>query len=56
VDGESATVWGELDGIKHTTGQAQASENTIKEGALTYVVFQDIFRTAKDCYCAVSLD
>lgn len=56
VAGEAVTVWGELDGIKHTTGQANASENTITEGFLTYVVFQDIFRTVKDAYCAVALD
>jgi hypothetical protein len=54
--GQDVNTWGELDGIRATTGHANASENTIAEGPLTYVVFQDINRTEKDCFCAFALD
>jgi hypothetical protein len=49
-------TWGEFDGLKATTGQANASENTITEGFLTHVVFQDVYNTAKDAFCALALD
>lgn len=54
--GQDVNTWGELDGIRATTGHANAPENTIKDGLLTYVVFQDISRNEKDCFCALALD
>lgn len=54
--GDTTNTWGELDGVKATTGHSNSSENTIKEGPLTYVVFQDTFRNEKDFFCAVALD
>lgn len=56
VAGVEVNTWGELDGVRATTGHANAAENTITEGQLTYVVFQDAFRNEKDCYCALALD
>lgn len=54
--GVDANTWGELDGIRATTGHANSPENTIKDGLLTYVVFQDVFRNEKDQFCALALD
>jgi hypothetical protein len=56
IAGDDTNTWGEFDGIRATTGHANAAENTITEGPLTYVVFQDAFRNEKDCYCALALD
>lgn len=54
--GQDAATWGEFDGVMATTGQSNASENTIAVGGLTWVVFQDGARTNKDCFCAVALN
>ena len=54
--GVDVNTWGELDGLRATTGHANAPENTITEGLFTHVVFQDVFRTSKDCWCALRLD
>lgn len=56
VSGETTNTWGELDGVRATTGHSNSSENTITEGLITHVVFQDVFRNEKDCFCAVALD
>lgn len=56
VAGQDVNVWGELDGIRATTGHANSPENTIKDGLLTHVVFQDIYRNEKDYFCALALD
>jgi hypothetical protein len=56
TSGTSVNSWGELDGVRATTGHVNASENTIQDGLLRYVVFQDTYRTLKDCYCALALD
>ena len=56
IAGDDVNTWGEFDGIRATSGHANAPENTIKEGFLTYVVFQDVFRNEKDQYCALALD
>lgn len=53
---QDTNTWGELDGVFATTGHANASENTIKSGLITHVVFQDTFRTIKDSFCAIALD
>lgn len=53
---QDTNTWGELDGIFATTGHANASENTIQNGFITHVVFQDTFRTIKDSFCAIALD
>ena len=56
VSGVSVNTWGELDGVRATTGHANASENTITEKLITHVVFQDTTRTSKDAFCALALD
>jgi hypothetical protein len=56
IDGETVNIWGELDGVKATSGHIQASENTIAEGLFTHVVFQDIYRVVKDAFCAIKLN
>jgi hypothetical protein len=54
--GSDVNTWGELDGVRATTGHANAAENTITEGLLTYVVFQNVYQNEKDQYCALALD
>jgi hypothetical protein len=49
-------IYGELDGLKATTGHANASENTITDGINNYVVFQDTSRTTKKSFVALHLD
>jgi hypothetical protein len=56
VAGNDVNVWGELDGVKATSGYVQSSENTITEGFITQVVFQNIFRVTNDSFCVVALD
>lgn len=48
-------VYGELDGVFATSGQAIASEDIIQEGGDDYLVVQNVFRTARNTYCAVKL-
>lgn len=46
---------GELDGVGFTTGNANSSESTINDGANTWMVVQNVFRTAADNYCVVKM-
>lgn len=48
-------VYGELDGIYATTGQAVASEDLITEAGDDHLIVQDVSRTARNNYCAVRL-
>jgi hypothetical protein len=48
-------VYGELDGVLATSGQAIASEDTLTVGADSYLVVQNVFRTGRNQYCAVKL-
>lgn len=48
-------VYGELDGVVATSGQAIASEDTLTIGADSYLVVQNVFRTGRNQYCAVAL-
>lgn len=48
-------VYGELDGVVATSGQAIASEDTLTVGADSYLVVQNVFRTGRNQYCAVKL-
>ena len=56
VAGVDVNTWGEFDGVFATTGHGFASENTITQGLLTHVAFQDVFRVVKDSFCAIALD
>ena len=49
-------ILGELDGMMWVTGDSNASENTITAGGKTYMVVQNIWRTAWHDYCAVIQD
>ena len=46
-------VLGELDGMMWVTGDSNASENTITAGGKTYMVVQNVWRTAWADYCAI---
>lgn len=48
-------VYGELDGVVATSGQAIASEDTITVGADSYLVVQNVARTGRNQYAAVRL-
>jgi hypothetical protein len=48
-------VYGELDGIVATSGQGIAAEDTLVIAGDNYEVMQDVFRTARERYCAVRL-
>jgi hypothetical protein len=48
-------VFGELDGVYATSGQARASEDTITVGADSLLVVQNVMRTGRNTYCAVKL-
>jgi hypothetical protein len=48
-------VYGELDGVLATSGQAIASEDIIQESGSDHLVVQNIFRTGRNSYCAVKL-
>lgn len=48
-------IYGELDGIFHVSGFNNAVENTITIGADTYLVVQDVWRTAHETYYAMKL-
>lgn len=48
-------VYGEFDGVFATSGQGIAAEDTLTVGADSYLVVQDVFRTARNMYCAVRL-
>lgn len=56
IAGVEVNTWGEFDGIRAVTGHANAAENTITEGPLVYVVFQNTSLNEKDQYCALALD
>lgn len=56
VAGVEVNTWGEFDGLRAVTGHANAAENTVIEGPLTYVVFQNTSLNDKDQYCALALD
>lgn len=49
-------VYGEYDGIHWITGYGNASENTLTIDGKNYIVFQDIFRTTYDAFCAMRMD
>ena len=48
-------VYGELDGVVATSGQAIASQDTLTVGVDSYLVVQNVFRTARNQYAAVRL-
>lgn len=48
-------VYGEIDGVFAVSGQARASEDLIHVGADDLLVVQNMFRTARNTYCAVKL-
>lgn len=48
--------YGILDGLFYVSGFNNASENTFVLGSSTYIVFQNIFRTSTDNYCALRLE
>ena len=50
-----AQNFGELDGIAAVTGYANAAENTVTIGRAAWLVVQNVQRTGKTDYCAVSL-
>lgn len=49
----SQNLFGELDGVMFVTGKSNASENTVTIGGDTYLVFQNIYRTAYEEYAAI---
>lgn len=51
----SDDLFGELDGAFAVPGFAIAAEDTITEGDLTYLVVQNVFRTARFYYAAILL-
>jgi hypothetical protein len=48
-------IYGELDGVRATTGFSQGSENTITIGGIQYLVVQNVFRNTKADFFAVRL-
>jgi hypothetical protein len=48
-------VYGELDGVKSTTGFSQSVENTITVGLVQHLVVQNVFRNTKADFFAVRL-
>lgn len=46
-------IYGEFDGVMFLTGKNNASENTVTIGGDTYIVFQNIHRTAYEEYAAI---
>jgi hypothetical protein len=48
-------VYGELDGVLATSGQAIASEDLITESGDDHLVVQNVMRTGRNNYCAVRL-
>lgn len=56
TDQNAGNVFGELDGIYYVAGFNNASENTITIGADTYTVFQNVYRTSNEHYCAVKME
>lgn len=48
-------VYGELDGVLATSGQAIASEDIIQQGGNDHLVVQNIAQTSRNRYCAVKL-
>lgn len=48
-------VYGELDGVVATSGQAIASEDLLAVGGDNYLVVQNVFRTGRSQYAAVRL-
>lgn len=48
-------IYGELDGAFYVSGFNNASENTITIGGATYLVVQDLYRTARFDYAAIKL-
>ena len=51
----SNNLLGELDGVAFVTGNQNSSESTINDGTNTWMVVQNVFRTAADNYCAVKM-
>lgn len=49
-------TWGELDGVFHISGFNNATENVLVIGGVTYVVFQDVWRTGFSDYVAIRMD
>lgn len=49
-------IWGDLDGVFAVSGFNNASENTITVGGDTYLVVQNMFRTARYYYVAILLE
>jgi hypothetical protein len=49
-------VYGELGGVRATTGHNNAAENTIMDGRDLWLVVQNITRTTKHDYFCVRLD
>lgn len=56
VLGESArNQYGELDSVYHIAGRGNAVENIVVRNGVNHIVWQNVFRTAKDAYLAVKL-
>lgn len=56
IAGTNVNIFGEFDGLKATTGHANASENTIVDGINNYIVFQDNHRVTKKSFVAIQMD
>lgn len=54
--GRDRNILGELDGMLWVSGDSNASENNIAVNGKTYIVIQNVWRTAWHDYCAVIQD
>jgi hypothetical protein len=56
LNDNTSNLWGALDGIHYISGFNNAVENTFALGGVTYVVMQDVARTAHIDYYAMRMD
>jgi hypothetical protein len=54
-DYSAGNVYGELQGVRHISGFANASENTATVGSDSYLVFQALSRSGRRDYAGVLL-
>jgi len=47
-------TWGELDGVFAVAGYNNSAESTVTIGSTTYLMMQNIFRTARNNYWALA--
>ena len=55
-DTDTGNIVGELEGIRHVTGSANAAGNTVNAGGSEHIVCRNIQRTDFDDYCTLELD